>query len=140
MNILEKITIVFVLVLISSWVMASGKHHGDITINNFYEIPEPPPGSNVMDPGTVTYISVTSGVSDSDLAKAIATALATGHQFDYSTTKIQASALGAYYDDQTAMSVGIAKRWKEVDALWHAAYSTNGDSKYGVVAGATWRF
>jgi hypothetical protein len=84
--------------------------------------------------------SITSGVSDRDLAKGLAGTMAMGaHQFDYSTQDFQGSVTASLYDDETGFSAGVAKRWEAIDAMFHAA-ATQVDSDAAVVIGATFRF
>lgn len=124
-------------------VYADKPRHGDITINNYYEYPEPPPGSNTIDQNTVNNFSVTSGVSDSDLQQGLAAALAGGsHQFDYSTTDWQLSITGVWEvsdEEETGYSFGVGKRWKEMeyvpDALFHMSYTPNGSQNYLMFGG-----
>ena len=128
MKIAIGVVVVFVLLVTLTQCAIAGGYGNNVT-NNYYAADE-----------YITNKSVTTGVSDNDLAEGVATALAAGHHFDYSTTQVQIGLTGAYYDDESAISVGVAKRWKDVDALWHGAYSTSGNDEHGIVAGATWRF
>jgi len=95
---------------------------------------------NVTNNWNVSPMTITDGVSDSDLARGIATALATNHPFDFSTTDWQASVNAAFYDDEDAVSFGIGKRFDAIgDALWHGSYSQNG-SIDAFTVGAVFRF
>ena len=122
--------------------MASGYNHPDITINNYYETPAP---ANVETQavGSPTTLNITNGVSESDLNAGISVALAAGaHQFDYSTTSIQASVQAGFEAseiDEGKVSFGVAKRFKAVDALFSASYTPDGSQDW-VTVGGTWRF
>jgi hypothetical protein len=89
-----------------------------------------PPAQN--DPVSIENYRITTGVSNSDLAKGLATVGAAQHQFDYSTTDLQFGISGAWYDDKTAISLGIAKRFAKdswaPNALFHGSFSGNGGS------------
>lgn len=108
-------------------------HH--ITINN--NITEVTEVTEVYD----NSMTIIEGVSDDDLASALSVGAASGgHQFDFSTTDWQGSVVGAWYDDQDAVSFGVAKRWDKLGkALMHGAYTQNGD-EHLVVIGGTFRF
>ena len=124
--------------------IAGGKHD-DIVINNYYETNNYYPSDTKQAPVTtttadVTPLSITSGISDSDLAKGLSGVMAVGaHSFDYSTQDFQGSVTAALYDDETGFSVGIAKRWEKIDAMFHAA-GTQVGSDTAVVIGTTFRF
>ena len=141
-----KILIVLALIAILAAIFTPAQAGRDITINNYYEYPEPPPGSNVIDQNTVNNFSVTSGVSDSDLQQGLAAAIAGGsHQFDFSTTDYQLSISGVWEvsdENETGYSFGFGKRWKEhkyiPDALFHMNYTPNSGQDY-VGVGATFR-
>ena len=65
-----------------------------------------------------------------------------GHQFDFSTTDWQGSIVGAWYDDQDAVSFGVAKRFSETflpNVLLHGNYTQNGSEDLWVIGG-TFRF
>lgn len=84
--------------------------------------------------------TITSGLSDNDLAEGLSMAAsAGGHQFDFATFDWQGSIVGAWYDDTDAVSFGLAKRWEKADALFHANYTQNGSENL-LVVGSTWRF
>lgn len=84
--------------------------------------------------------TIIDGVSDSDLAKGIATAAAVNHPWDYSVKKDwQAGINGAFYDDENAVSFGVAKRFDKMDALWHGSFTQNGSESLYTV-GAVFRF
>jgi hypothetical protein len=118
---------------------ASGKHDHDInlTINNYQEPVDVQPLSAPM--------TITSGVSDTALAAGIATAMASGgHQFDYSTTDFQGSINAAFQatgSNENNVSFALGKRWKSMDALFHASYTpdTENDDDWFTVGG-TFRF
>lgn len=100
------------------------------TTNNYYttEVTE------------ITNIRITDGISDSDLAEGITTAMvASGHQFDYSTQDWQGSIVGGWYDDENAVSFGLGKRFDKVDALFHTSFTQNGNEN-AVLIGGTFRF
>ena len=111
---------------------AHGSHNHDIVIDNSTT------NNPVVEVRTNT---ITSGLSDSDISDALATAGAIGaHQFDFSTTDLQGSLTGAFYDSQDAISFGMAKRWQKFDnAMFHGAYSRVDDEDMWVVGG-TFRF
>ena len=99
------------------------------TVNNHYHMSE---------------TNVYQGVSESDLARGISTALANSHKFDYGTTSLQGSVVGAWYEDENSVSFGLAKRFGEedafkLDALLHGSYTENGSTR-AVVIGTTFRF
>jgi len=122
--------------------IAGGKHEViELTINNYYESPASPPITNTnAAPVTSDSYTITEGISDSNLSEGLAGAMAIGaHQFDYSTQDYQGSVTGAYYEGENAISLGIAKRWDKVNALFHAS-TTQINSDYAVVVGGTFRF
>ena len=101
----------------------------EVNINDITEVTE-----------VVEINTITSGVSDSDLAKGLSAAGASGgHQFDFGTHDWQGSIVGAWYDDEDAVSFGIGKRWEKVDALFHGSYTQNGSDDLFVIGG-TFRF
>ena len=85
--------------------------------------------------------SITSGLSDNEIAELLTTGVAAGsHQFDFSTTDWQGSITGAWYDDQDAVSFGLARRWDKFGrVLLHGNYTQNGGEDLWVVGG-TFRF
>ncbi|MCZ6898265.1 MAG: hypothetical protein O7D95_06135 [Betaproteobacteria bacterium] len=76
---------------------------------------------------------------NAELSKAVALALATNHPFTYDTYKWQASVNGAFYNGENALSLGIAKRFEKIDALWHSSYGQNGGNS-AITFGSVWRF
>lgn len=74
-----------------------------------------------------------------EISKAVALSLASNHPFDFATKQWQASVNGGYYDGQNALSMGLAKRFEGMDALWHTSYGQN-SGKHGVTLGAVFRF
>lgn len=121
------ITIMLCLVVLP--VFAGGNH---VTINN-YEVTE-----------VVENTTITTGVSDGDLAKGLAASFAAGgHQFDFSTTDWQGSITGAWQlseEEENAVSFGIAKRFdKFARVLTHVNYTENGSDNW-LVVGGTFRF
>jgi len=111
-------------------VNAGGNHNHTINLNELTEVTN------------VNQTTITTGVSDKDLAEALAGAAASGsHQFDYSTQDYQASITGSIIDSQDAVSFGLAKRWEKVDALFHGSYTRvlNSDEHLWIVGG-TFRF
>ena len=87
-------------------------------------------------------MTITSGVSDKDLAEGIATAIAGGgHQFDFATFDWQGSVTAAFELDENAdaVSFGVGKRWESIDALFHGGYTQMGSSDF-IQIGATFRF
>jgi hypothetical protein len=119
-------------------------HHGhhdinvtlpDININ----IDSQPPTSSSSEPLADTENS--SPISDADLSRLVALSGAASHHFDWSTHRFQASTNAALYDNQQAISFGIAKRFTQIDALWHGSISIpDGGSNELVTFGATWRW
>lgn len=101
---------------------ATGKNNYYNTTNNYYE-------TN----------TITSGVSDTELAEGLSLAMSMNHPFDYNTLKWQGSVTGAYYDDESAVSFGVAKRFEKMDALWHIEGGQNG-SENAFVGGVVFRF
>ena len=88
----------------------------------------------------ITNIRITDGISDSDLAKGISTAMVSGaHKFDYSTQDWQGSIVGGWYDDENALSLGLGKRFESVDALFHGSVTQNGDEN-AILIGTSFRF
>lgn len=112
-------------------------HH--TTINNY--ITEVTEVTEVYDNSTVT--NITEGVSEADLASALSIAAsAGGHQFDYSTTDWQGSIVGAWYEDENAVSFGVAKKFKQdflPNVLLHGNYTQDGSNDLWVIGG-TFRF
>lgn len=97
--------------------------------NNYYDT-----DNNYYETNTIT-----SGVSDSELAEGLSLAMSMNHPFDYNTLKWQGSITGAYYDDENAVSFGVAKRFEKMDALWHIEAGQNG-SEEAFVGGVVFRF
>lgn len=108
--------------LLPSIILAGGYHHSPV-VNNYY-------------PSETT---ITTGIDNAELSKGIALALAGQHQFDFDTVAYQGSIVGAWYDDENAVSFGLAKRFRKLDALFHTSYSENG-SEGALVFGGTFRF
>ena len=104
---------------------ATGKNH---TVNNYKET------NNYYETSTIT-----SGVSSSELAEGLSLAMSMNHPFDYNTLKCQGSITGAVYDDESAVSFGIAKRFEKMDALWHIEAGQNGSNE-AFVGGVVFRF
>lgn len=89
---------------------------------------------------TQNVTSITEGISDEELAKGLSTSFAAGgHHFDFATLRWQGSVVGAWYDSESAVSFGMAKRFEKFDALWHGSYTENGENG-AVVGGVTFRF
>ena len=111
----------------------------DITINNYYDNPQPPSVTSASNEPMIMSI----GISDEDLSEALATALAANHQFDFSTQSWQASVNAAFElsnDNENNVSFGVAKRWETIDALFHASYTPYASDKGWITVGSTWRF
>ena len=115
--------------------------HVDLTINNYYENPEP-----VVNTTNLTELTITNSLSSSDLAAGVATAMAAGgHQFDFSTTDWQGSITGVWQlsdENENNASFAIGKRWKEgfmPNALVHFTYTPNGSEDW-IMVGGTFRF
>lgn len=89
----------------------------------------------------VTDMTITGGLTDEDAAKLLTTAAtAGGHQFDFSTQDWQGSIVGAWYDDENAVSFGAARRFDKLGkALFHGSYTQNGSESLWVFGG-TFRF
>jgi hypothetical protein len=83
--------------------------------------------------------TITSGVSDKDLAEALSLAYSMNFHFDMATYDWQAGVTGAIYDDENAVSFGLAKRFQKMDALWHIAAGQNGSNE-ALVGGVVFRF
>ena len=121
-------------------------NHGEIvnnidnsTTNNY--ITESAPAVDQLSAAPLT---ITEGVSDTDLARGIVSAMAAGgHQFDYSTTDWQASINTAWQisdEEENAVSFGLGKRFESLGkTLLHGSYTENG-SRSWVGVGATFRF
>lgn len=127
---------VLIILVLIDWVIfnsvyASRPAPGDIIINNYYDSP---------DPGST---SLTGGLSDNEIAQLLTIGVAAGsHQFDFSTTDWQGSITGAWYDDEDAVSFGVAKKFSESfmpNVLLHGNYTQNGGEDL-VVIGGTFRF
>lgn len=99
-----------------------GYNQNNTTVSNYYES-----------------TTITSGVSDKDLAQALALSFSMSHPFDFATYEWQASITGAYYDEENAISFGVGKRFKKIDALWHIEAGQNGSSE-AFVGGVVFRF
>jgi len=135
---------IIILFLLSFSVLASGRHDHDIevdinntyheTINNYYDVTEL---TEITEITEVTEINQTS--SNSDYNRAIALSLANNTPFDYVTHQLQTSINAARYEGETGLNLGIAKRFKSIDALFYGAYSRSGSEK-GVSAGAVFRW
>lgn len=94
--------------------------------------------NNYNTPGETT--SITQGLSDSEIAELLTVGVAAGsHQFDYSTLDWQGSIVGSWYDDESAVSFGVGKRFSKLDALFHSSYTQNGSEDL-FVFGGTFRF
>ena len=158
MSTIEKLTIALTLVMVGIVAMLFGEaiaggghndHDINITINNTYEPPQEPTVTDVTvnddvysDP--IGYTTITSGVSRERLAEGIAMAGAGGgHQFDFSTQQWQLGVSGAYFDSESAISLGVAKRFSEEswipNALFHGSYSDTGGSSQLITVGVTFR-
>lgn len=92
---------------------------------------------------TLDEVTLTDGLSDSEVAALLTVAASAGaHQFDFSTTDWQGSITGAWYDDEDAVSFGVAKRFSEdflPNVLLHGNYTQNGSDDLWVIGG-TFRF
>jgi hypothetical protein len=127
-------TFMLVLVVIIALVLwdtasATGKNN---TINNYYT-------TEVTEVYETDNTRITSGVSDEELAEAMSLAFSMNHPFDYNTLRWQGSITGAHYDDENAISFGIAKRFEKMDALWHVEAGQNGSNE-AFVGGVVFRF
>ena len=118
-----------VLALLAFFPVRAGGPDIEVNINDITEVTE-----------VVEINTVTSGVSDSDLAKGLSSVGASGgHQFSYGTERWQGSIVGAWYDDEDAVSFGLGKKFEKIDALFHGSYTQNGSNDLFVIGG-TWRF
>ena len=109
--------------LLTIWAgLVFGTERNYYTTNNYYETR-----------------TITSGVSDKELAQGLALAFSMNHPFDFATYDWQGSVTAAVFDDQNAISFGLAKRFKKMDALWHIEAGQNG-SEEALVGGMIWRF
>lgn len=126
------IAVLVIIVALVLWDTASatGKNN---TINNYYEVTE------VTEVYETDATTITSGVSDGELAEAMSLAFSMNHPFDYNTLRWQGSITGAHYDDENAISFGIAKRFEKMDALWHVEAGQNGSNE-AFVGGVVFRF
>lgn len=128
---LADLLLIIVMVVAAAFLLATQAQascYRHCVTNNYYE-------TNNM--------TITNGVSDSELEAALTvTASAGGHQFDFSTTDWQGSIVGAWYEDESAVSFGVGKRFKEdflPNTLLHMNYTQNGSEDLWVVGG-TFRF
>ena len=128
---LADLLLIVVMVVAAAFLLATQAQAGcykHCTTNNYY---------------TTTEMTITDGASDADLAAALTVAAsAGGHQFDFSTTDWQGSVVGAWYDDEDAVSFGVGKKFAEKilpNALLHATYTQNGSEQLFTVGG-TFRF
>lgn len=87
----------------------------------------------------VVYYETTQENYYSDSAGGIALAIATFHPFDYATKKWQGSVNSGYYDGESAVSFGLAKRFDGMDALLNSSYGQN-NGKHAATFGILWRF
>ena len=124
--------VLVVIIALVLWDTASATGKNNTTINNYYttEVTE------VYDNDATT---ITSGVSDEELAEAMSLAFSMNHPFDYNTRRWQGSITGAYDDDENAISFGLAKRFEKMDALWHVEAGQNGSNE-AFVGGVVFRF
>ena len=122
------------LAMITTATASPHQHDVNIDIN----LESPPSVSSTPEP-----LDNTAAIpsADDDISRAVALSGAVNHQFDWSTHRFQASANAAFYDGQQAISFGMAKRFHQVDALWHTSISIpDGGSDELVTFGATWRW
>ena len=117
--------------MLINWDLATAGDRIHIDIDktiNYYETPN-----------EITETTITSGIGADELARGIATAGAVNHAFDFATERWQGSVIGAFYEDETAVSFGLAKRFEKIDALWHGSFTENGSAQL-ITFGASWRF
>jgi len=112
---------ILVLMMLSFSAFAGGYHKHNIDYTTVYEVTE------------------NSYSIDNDTSKLMALSIASSHPFDYATNKIQASINTGYYDGENAVSFGIAKNFKDIDALIHSSYG-NGGGKHAGTVGVTFRW
>jgi hypothetical protein len=91
-------------------------------------------------PEPVVMTTITTGISHDELSAGLSAASAAGgHQFDFGTYDWQGSVVGAWYDEEDAVSFGAGKRFRKLDAMFHGSYTQNGsDDLY--MFGGTFRF
>jgi hypothetical protein len=69
-----------------------------------------------------------SGVSDDDLAEAVAKSAACDHSYYYGTNKLQLSVQGAYFDGESELCVGGAWRPEDSDIMMNFSVSPDEDT------------
>ena len=129
------IVIIALFVLTMILINTASAHHTTIN-NNITEVTEI---TEVYDYST----TLIEGISEDDLHAGLSvTAASGGHQFDFSTTDWQGSIVGAWYEEQDAVSFGVGKRFDESfmpNTLLHGSYTQNGSDDLWVFGG-TFRF
>lgn len=122
--------LLLLLVFLPAAAMGRGVYDHELNLTIEHEYPELPPVE-------VTELTVTSGLSEKDIAEGISGAIAAGsHQFDYTTTRWQLSLTGAWLLDESEdnFSVGLGKRFGEdsflPNSLFHGSYTPIGDGDW----------
>lgn len=136
--------LVLLFFIISFNVAANDKHSDTIindysVVNNYYN---GDPDSNTrdeIDEPDDADTNESGGSGDTRIAQGIALSLATNHPFDYATNQWQGSVNASFYESESALSLGLAKRFEKMDALWHMTYGKNNSSS-ATTLGAVWRF
>ncbi len=131
-----RITLTALCMLIGSFINVNAHHHDhDIDIDIFVDN-----GGNEASTSDCT-TCITGGLSDSEVAELLTVGVAAGsHQFDFSTQDWQGSVTGSWYDDENAVSFGLAKRWDRFgQVLLHGNLTQNGSENL-YVFGGTFRF
>ena len=135
---------IIILFLISFSVFAGGRHDHDDdieievinnyheTINNYYDVTK-----EYYSTTEVTEINEYS--NNLDQSRGIAIAIASNHPLDYLTYDWQGSINAARYEGESGFSFGFAKRFKSVDALFHATHGRSGNHKASSI-GIVWRY
>ena len=91
------------------------------------------PRSYITEVTHITEVNITE-----DQAAGVALAIALGqHQFDWSTDKWQGSASAGHYDDESAGSVALGKRFNGF-LFTGSAGRVHGENAYGVATGWRW--
>jgi len=145
---IPKIVAVCLLVLLSGFLMEIAQAHGghdhgggaiDNSVTNNYD------NQGVDTNGACC--SVSGGMSDGDVSRALSLAMTAGaHELDYSTQDWQLSvtyALQVDSDEEGAYSAKLGKRWDELGkALMHVTFVPEQGQDFGnwVVVGGTIRF
>jgi hypothetical protein len=131
-----------ILLLFSTSVLASRYDH-EVTINQTF-VNETIEETYVTEEYiTENYITqeyfVEPILSEKAVAKLMSLAVATNHPFDYVTKDYQFSVNSAWFSGESSLSFGLAKRFDNIDALFHSTYG-QANGEHAVTFGALWRF